>query len=150
MSEFLPISLVAALLLVSVLAIVRRNGSGSREWQVLVHDIREERDMWRDLAIERGEQLAREGISPVSATELETLSALATDIQAKFSMDEMKTLALTVGVNPESLQQDTSGELARELVMSANRRNRLERLIAEMHKERPEERMRPEKRMRHE
>lgn len=141
MSELplLTLVMVIALSLVSMLAISRRNGSGSSAWERILSDVREERDMWRDLAIHRGEQLSRVGVTPVTLSEIETLSALARDIEKKFSMSEIDVLAFAIGINPESLQRDTVSELARELVMAANRRNRLEQLIAQMHKERPQE-----------
>lgn len=137
-SDLLPLALVVSLSVISLVAILRRNGHANGETQRrLIEEMRGERAVLLRLIMERGEQLQRAGITPVSLSEIETLWNLAQTIEAKFSMDEMKTLAFSVGIKPDSLPQDTSGELARELVMAANRRNKLERLITEMAKERP-------------
>ena len=50
----------------------------------------------------------------------------------------MKGLAFNIGINPGDFGGDTEPELARELVMAANRRGKLERLLAEIDKERPQ------------
>ena len=66
------------------------------------------------------------------------MSKIAIDIQGLFSADEMKGLAFNIGINPGDFGGDTEPELARELVMAANRRGKLERLLAEIDKERPQ------------
>lgn len=140
--ELLPLSMVVAFLIISVLLILRRNGNGSSNgmgngWRELAEERRRDLEMWRELAIWRGEQLRRSGIAPVELAEVETLSSVSEDIQRQFSMDEIDGLAFAIGIAPDAIPGDTASERARELVMAANRRQLLERLLAQVAKERP-------------
>lgn len=107
-------------------------------WKNLFDEKMKEADTQRDLARARGEQLERAGIRPVSEAQIVTLADTAKWIEEKFSLEEIDGLALSIGIKPDQLDGDTSGERSRALVLAADRRSRLQRLIRKAREERPD------------
>lgn len=154
LAELLPLFLVASLVLLSLVIVLRRSSNGASDarnghtaatidrlsiaWQQMLRDAIEDRDAWRELALRRGEQLGRMGVTPASRTEVEVLTELAKDIERRFSAEELDTLAFDVGIRPDSLPGETLPERARQLVMALDRRNRLSTLVAEVKRQRPD------------
>ena len=149
-AEALPILLVVGLLLISVLLVLRKNGGGStngqatkelsdvaRGWRELYEEAMEDRDSWREVAILRGEQLDRAGITPIVRSEAELMAGIAKDLREGFSKDEVDGLAFDVGIKPDDIAGDTLPERARSLVLTASRRRVLMRLVNRMNEERP-------------
>ncbi len=164
-SELVPILAVIALLIISVSAILRRNGNGysappstqssqskqtgqveqaeqaERELRRVMEIAEEYRglaEMWREVANQRGEQLRRIGITPDTQAAATTLTRLATDLRRLFSEDEIDQLAFEIGVNPDELAGEGIVERSRNLVLMMDRRNKLGALVAAMRAARPE------------
>lgn len=147
-ADLLPLISLAGLLIVTVLTLVRRttNGAGTAQaaktlgeaWKQLYDEKVREADIQRDLARARGAQLEQAGIRPVSEAQIETLSDTAKWIEERFSIEEIDGLALSVAIKPDQLEGETSGERARSLVLAAERRSRLQRLIRKAKEERPD------------
>lgn len=58
------------------------------------------------------------------------------DLARGFSIDELDTLMLSIDIKPDSIGGDTIEERARELVLAADRRGRLESLVRAARQER--------------
>lgn len=149
-AEALPILLVVGLLLISVLLVLRKNGNGAtngqatrelsdvaKGWRDLYEEAIEDRDSWREVAMLRGEQLDRAGITPIVRSEAELMSGIAKDMREGFSKDEVDGLAFDIGIKPDDLKGDTLPERARSLVLAASRQRKLMRLVNRMNEERP-------------
>jgi hypothetical protein len=59
-------------------------------------------------------------------------------IKEKFNLDELKTLAFYLGIEHEAFAQNTLAEFTRELILYCERRDRLNCLIEEILRQRPE------------
>lgn len=142
--------LVAGLLLISVLLVLRRGNNGSanghamsqlsdvaKGWHDLYDEAAEDRDSWREVAMLRGEQLERAGITPIVRSEADLMSGIAKDLREGFSKDEVDGLAFDIGIKPDDLGGDTLPERARSLVLAASRQRKLMRLVNRMNEERP-------------
>lgn len=148
LADSLPLISLIGLLIVTVLTLVKRttNGVGAataarmigEAWKALYDEKVREADIQRALARARGEQLDKAGISPISEAQAESLSDTAKWIEQRFSVDEIDGLAFAVDIRPDSLEGETAAERARELVLAADRRNRLARLVTNARKERPD------------
>lgn len=103
----------------------------------MARELMNERDLYRQLAKARGEQLDRVGVQSMTMAEMQLMGALVEDITQRFSRDEIETLAMQIGIDPEEIAGDTATAKARELVRAADRRNVLQVLIDEIAKERP-------------
>ncbi len=149
-AEAIPLLLVVGLLLISVLLVLRRNGSANGNgqtirqlsdvasaWRDLYDETAEDREAWRELALMRGEQLERVGITPIIRSEAEVMADMARDLRENWSKEELDTLAFDIGIKPDDLKGDTLPERARALVMLANRQRKLQRLAGRMNEERP-------------
>ena len=142
-TEAFPLIAVMALTAISLVVILRKNGHSTETsqvagaYQTLIDDLRRERDQYREAYELMGAQMRTMGIQPASLDAMETLSRLARDIEQQFSMDEMDALAFDVGIKPEHITGDTTESKARNLVMAADRRHKLERLVREVTAQRP-------------
>ena len=54
-----------------------------------------------------------------------------------FSLDEIRDICFVLGVNFENLSGDTLREKVRELYLKLERNGRIEKLVAECHRRRP-------------
>lgn len=130
--SLVPLILTVGSLLVSVLLVLRRNGSGNGHASgspKLEEELRRERDWWRDQAM----SLMSQG----DDGDYDRMSALADRIEAQFSLEEIDGLAFSTGVNPDNIPGKTAESRARELVVAAARRGRLARLERIVERERP-------------
>lgn len=149
-AEALPILLAVGILLISVLLVLRRNGSGAtngnttkelsdvaKGWREMYEEVSDDRDSWREVAMLRGEQLDRAGITPIVRSEAELMGGIAKDLREGFSKEEVDGLAFDIGIKPDDLKGDTLPERARSLVLSAGRQRKLVQLVNRMNEERP-------------
>jgi len=142
-TELFPLIAVLSLTAISLVVILRRNGHSTETsqvagaYQTLLDDLRRERDQYREAYELMSAQMRTMGIQPASLDAMETLSRLARDIERQFSIDEMDALAMDIGIKPEHISGDTTESKARNLVMAADRRRKLERLVREVTAQRP-------------
>jgi hypothetical protein len=146
LGDLLGLVLTGVLILISLISIYRRNGNSSTAqdarmmsgaWQTLVQEQRREIAILRELASLRGEQLERARIEPATHAQAESIYETIRDLAEAFSVDELDTLMLSIDIKPDSIRGDTIEERARELVLAADRRGRLEALIRSARRERP-------------
>lgn len=138
LSDLLGLVLTGLMILISLISIYRRNGSSS-----IASDSQQISDAWRMLTQEQRreieirdvhnaqlmEQLRRARIEPATRAQAESIYDTIKDLAEQFSIDELDTLMLSIDIKPDSVRGDTIEERARELVLAADRRGRLEALI---------------------
>lgn len=145
--------LTIATILISIYSLIKRNvsngksnGNGSAAadaerisaaWRTLTQEQRREIEIWRELANLRADQLARARIEPATMAQAESVHDTIKDLARGFSIDELDTLMLSIDIKPDQIGGDTIEERARELVLAADRRGRLESLVRAARQERP-------------
>lgn len=141
--------------LMSLLSALRSSGKPSTE---KLSEIDRIVGAWRALAEERGriadecnkendvkdghiallmQQLSQARIEPVTVAQAESVYETIQYFADEFSIDELDTLMLSIGVYPESIRGETIDARARELVLAADRRGKLTALVTASKKERP-------------
>ena len=79
---------------------------------------------------------ANKSHSPETLT-LAQAGELAKMISKSFSMSELDFLSMFLNKDPENLPHDTKDNMARELVLQANRENKIQKLLPKLQEERP-------------
>lgn len=152
LGDLLGLVLTGVLILISLISIYRRNGNTlttsdsqiasdsqqiSHAWRMLTQEQRREIEIRDVHNAQLMEQLRRARIEPATRAQAESIYDTIKDLAEQFSIDELDTLMLAIDIKPDSVRGDTIEERARELVLAADRRNRLAALIRAARHERP-------------
>lgn len=75
------------------------------------------------------QQLSQARIEPATVAQAESVYNTIKFLSDEFSKDELDTLMLSIDIYPETIRGETIDARARELVLAADRRGRLEALV---------------------
>lgn len=146
LGDLLGLALTGIVIVISLMSILRRSGNGSTaadaqqisvSWRMLTQEQRREIEIRDAHILLLMDQLRRVRVEPAPRAQAESVYDTIKEIGDEFSIDELDTLMLAINIKPDSIGGDTIDERARELVLAADRRGKLNALVQAMRQERP-------------